>query len=341
MLPYLRRMESDAELRRPALPRRRRADPGPAPGRARRGGPPTTRSPRRARARATRGARTTTRPRAPASRRTASARATARASRPTTATSSRRASARTCASSAAPRSTGCSSRRGRAVGVRARVGERLDRGPRRQGRPVRRRDPLPGDPAALGHRARGPGRRGCPVGEGMQEHPLALFWLFPAPGRAARPRRAAGQLLPALLVRARGRGRQRHDDRVGQPDARPAGPTSRSHLVMDAPGGTWGGAGGGQAAGRPRPAVPVGNQQFGRGVAGAWRRPTPTSHPLIEQDLLDVARRPACACATASSAALELLRSGAFDTAFEHIAHRHDRPRPRRRCPTTRRSTRG
>ena len=53
---------------------------------------------------------------------------------------------------------------------------------------------------ASGRRAR---RSALPVGEGMQEHPLALFWLFHRPERAPGARRAPDELLPALLVRAR------------------------------------------------------------------------------------------------------------------------------------------
>ena len=158
---------------------------------------------------------------------------------------------------------------GRAVGVRARIGEedvevRADKVVLCAGAVA-----LPRDPAAVGHRPGWPGR---PAAR-RREHagaPARAVLVVPSPRRASGPRRTPGQLRPALLVRPRGRGRERHDHRVGQPDARPA---RRRHL---APGG-----------GGPRPPGP------GAGPAAARRRVVPGC----------------CACGSTSSSATAGSRS--------------------------------
>jgi choline dehydrogenase/5-(hydroxymethyl)furfural/furfural oxidase len=104
---------------------------------------------------------------------------------------------------------------------------------------------------------------------------------------------------------------------VNQTLALPADMTS--HLAADSAGsGTWGGAGGGRAAGGPGLLCIWINQQQGRG----WLRlasEDPDVHPEIQQDLLneegDLVR-----LRDAVKRGLEFIRTGAFDSAFAHFA---------------------
>jgi choline dehydrogenase/5-(hydroxymethyl)furfural/furfural oxidase len=156
------------------------------------------------------------------------------------------------------------------------------------------------------------------VGEGAQEHPLALLWLFPRP--EAAPGLDARQANCCLRYSS-GMADAGENDMmivsVNQTLALPADMTS--HLAADgAAAGTWGGAGGGTAAGGPGLLCIWVNQQQGRG----WLRlssPDPDDHPLIQQDLLhdagDLVRM-----RDGVKRALEMLRSGAFDAAFAHLA---------------------
>ena len=161
MLPYFRKLETDMNFRRRALPRQPRPDPGLPRAAPRTGAAWTARCAMPRSASATAGATTTTRPRAPASRPTPSTASPAAASRPTTATSSRRAAAPTCTivgdalveAVHARRQPAACHRRARA---RRRPGAYAAR--RARGDPVRRRHPLARHPAALRHR---PGRRCC------------------------------------------------------------------------------------------------------------------------------------------------------------------------------------
>jgi choline dehydrogenase/5-(hydroxymethyl)furfural/furfural oxidase len=93
---------------------------------------------------------------------------------------------------------------------------------------------------------------------------------------------------------------------------------ARSHLVMDDAGGTWGGAGAGTNAGGPGLLCVWANQEFSRGRL-SLASPDPDVHPQIDQNLLhepsDLVRM-----RDGVKRALELVRTGAFDTAFEHIA---------------------
>ena len=156
-----------------------------------------------------------------------------------------------------------------------------------------------------------------PVGEGMQEHPLALFWLFHRP--EAAPALDARQANCCLRYSSGMAGAGENDMMivsVNQTLALPAEVTS--HLAADGAAGTWGGAGGGQAAGGPGLLCIWVNQQQGRG----WLRlasPDPDVHPEIQQDLLhdqgDLVR-----LRDGVKRALELVRTGAFDAAFHHIA---------------------
>jgi choline dehydrogenase/5-(hydroxymethyl)furfural/furfural oxidase len=95
-------------------------------------------------------------------------------------------------------------------------------------------------------------------------------------------------------------------------------PEVTSHLATEDTAGTWGGAGGGGAAGGPGLLCLWVNQQQGRG----WLRlasDDPETHPLIHQDMLhhqgDLERM-----RDGVKRALEILRSGAFDSAFSHLA---------------------
>lgn len=91
-----------------------------------------------------------------------------------------------------------------------------------------------------------------------------------------------------------------------------------SHLVADGARGTWGGAGGGNASGGPGLLCLWANQEFSRGTL-RLASPDPDVHPVIEQNLLndpgDLTRM-----RDGVHRCLELIRSGSFDTAFEHIA---------------------
>jgi 5-(hydroxymethyl)furfural/furfural oxidase len=157
-----------------------------------------------------------------------------------------------------------------------------------------------------------------PVGVGMQEHPLALLWLSHRP--EALPELDARQTNCCLRYSS-GLADASDNDMmivsVNQTLALP--PEMTSHLSPDGAGsGTWGGAGGGQAAGGPGLLCIWVNQQQGRG----WLRlvsDDPDAHPLIQQDLLhddgDLVRM-----RDGVKRALEFVRTGAFNSAFEHIA---------------------
>ena len=157
-----------------------------------------------------------------------------------------------------------------------------------------------------------------PVGEGAQEHPLALFWLFARPG-AAPPldQRQANVCLRYSSGLADAGENDMMIVSVNQTLALP--PEVTSHLAVEsAAAGTWGGAGGGQAAGGPGLLCVWINQQQGRG----WLRlasADPDVHPLINQDMLhhqgDLVR-----LRDGVKRALDMLRSGAFDSSFGHLA---------------------
>ena len=156
-----------------------------------------------------------------------------------------------------------------------------------------------------------------PVGEHMQEHPLALFWLFHRPD--AHPRLDARQTNCCVRYSSGLEGAGDNDMMivsVNQTLALPAdvalAPRRRP------PAGTWGGAGGGQAPGGPGLLCLWLNQQFGRGRL-TLASPDPDVHPLIDQDLLNV-EADRVRMRDGVKRSLELLRSGSFDRAFEHIA---------------------
>jgi 5-(hydroxymethyl)furfural/furfural oxidase len=154
-----------------------------------------------------------------------------------------------------------------------------------------------------------------PVGEGMQEHPLALFWLFPRAD--ARPDVDARQANCLVRYSSEVEGAGANDMLIASVNQTLAPQEAASHLVMDGQSGTWGGAGGGQAAGGPGLLCVWANQERSRGWL-ALASPDPDAGPRIEQRLLDdtadlVRMRDAV------KRCLELAATGAFDAAFEHI----------------------
>ena len=155
-----------------------------------------------------------------------------------------------------------------------------------------------------------------PVGHGMQEHPLALFWLFPRPD--ARPDVDARQANCLVRYSSELEDAGSNDMMIASVNQTPALPDDApSHLVMDRESGTWGGAGGGQAAGGPGLLCVWANQQRGRGWLGLTS-PDPDVGPRIEQHLLDDAgdlRR----VRDGVKRCLQLVATGAFDAAFQHV----------------------
>jgi 5-(hydroxymethyl)furfural/furfural oxidase len=155
-----------------------------------------------------------------------------------------------------------------------------------------------------------------PVGHEMQEHPLALFWLFPRP--EARPDVDARQANCLVRYSSELEGAGANDMLIASINQTLALPDEvASHLAMDGQSGTWGGAGGGRAAGGPGLLCVWANQQRSRGWL-ALASPDPDVAPRIEQRLLDDAgdlRR----VRDGVKRCLELAATGAFDAAFEHI----------------------
>jgi 5-(hydroxymethyl)furfural/furfural oxidase len=156
-----------------------------------------------------------------------------------------------------------------------------------------------------------------PVGEGMQEHPLALFWLFARPD--AQPGLDARQTNCCLRYSSDLEGAGENDMMIVSVNQTLALPDDVvSHLVAAGESGTWGGAGGGRVAGGPGLLCLWANQQFSRGRL-RLHSANPDVHPQIDQELLneqsDLVRM-----RDGVKRALELLRAGSFDTDFEHIA---------------------
>ena len=155
-----------------------------------------------------------------------------------------------------------------------------------------------------------------PVGHGMQEHPLALFWLFPRP--EARPDVDARQANCLVRYSSELEDAGSDDMVIASVNQTPGvSDDTPSHLVMDRETGTWGGAGGGQAAGGPGLLCVWANQQRGRGWLGLTS-PDADVAPRIEQQLLDDPgdlRR----MRDGVRRCLELVATGAFDAPFDHI----------------------
>jgi choline dehydrogenase/5-(hydroxymethyl)furfural/furfural oxidase len=205
---------------------------------------------------------------------------------------------------------------GRAVGVRARIaGEWVEV---RADKVVLCAGAI-GSPAILLRSGIGPAGAAArlPVGEGMQEHPLALFWLFHRPD--AHPALDARQTNCCVRYSS-GLAEAGENDMmivsVNQTLALP--PDVTSTLVADQAAGRWGGAGGGEAPGGPGLLCLWLNQQIGRGRL-ELASPDPDVHPLIDQDLLNV-EADLSRMRDGVKRALGLLRSGSFDAAFSHLA---------------------
>jgi choline dehydrogenase/5-(hydroxymethyl)furfural/furfural oxidase len=156
-----------------------------------------------------------------------------------------------------------------------------------------------------------------PVGEGLQDHPLALFWLFLRP--QARPGLDARQTNCCLRYSSGLGGAGENDmmivainQTLAIPDDVIAGLTTESGV------GTWGGIGGGRDAGGPGLLCIWANQQFSRGRLRLASE-DPDVHPVIEENMLheesdllrmrDGVRR-----------GLELLAGGSFGSVLEHAA---------------------
>jgi choline dehydrogenase/5-(hydroxymethyl)furfural/furfural oxidase len=155
-----------------------------------------------------------------------------------------------------------------------------------------------------------------PVGQGMQEHPLALFWLFPRPD--ARPDVDARQANCLVRYSSELEGAGVNDMVLASVNQTLAMPDdAASHLVMDGQGGTWGGAGGGQSAGGPGLLCVWANQQHSRGWL-TLASPDPDVGPHIEQRLLDDVRD-LRRMRDGVKRCLELVATGAFDADFQHI----------------------
>ena len=155
-----------------------------------------------------------------------------------------------------------------------------------------------------------------PVGHGMQEHPLALFWLFPRPD--ARPDVDARQANCLVRYSSELAGAGANDMLIASVNQTLAvTDEAASHLAIDDPGGTWGGAAGGQTAGGPGLLCLWANQQSSRGWLGL-ASPDPDVSPRIEQRLLDD-HADLVRMRDGVKRCLELVAGGAFGTAFEHI----------------------
>jgi choline dehydrogenase/5-(hydroxymethyl)furfural/furfural oxidase len=151
----------------------------------------------------------------------------------------------------------------------------------------------------------------------MQEHPLALFWLFPRPD--ARPDVDARQANCLVRYTSDLEDTGVNDMMIASVNQTLALPEdAASHLVMDDQGGTWGGAGGGQSAGGPGLLCVWANQQRSRGWLDL-ASPDLDVGPRIEQRLLDDTRD-LVRMRDGVKRCLELIATGAFDDAFQHVA---------------------
>jgi 5-(hydroxymethyl)furfural/furfural oxidase len=155
-----------------------------------------------------------------------------------------------------------------------------------------------------------------PVGQGMQEHPLALFWVFLRP--EARPGLDARQTNCCLRYSSELAGAGENDMMVvsvNQTLALPHDVTSA--LAARGAGGTWGGAGGGHEGGGPGLLCIWANQEFSRGRL-RLASPQPDVHPVIDQDLLSD-ERDLVRMRDGVRRALQFLSDGAFSDVVEHV----------------------
>jgi choline dehydrogenase/5-(hydroxymethyl)furfural/furfural oxidase len=156
-----------------------------------------------------------------------------------------------------------------------------------------------------------------PVGEGLQDHPLALFWLHLRP--ELRPGLDARQVNCCLRYSSELAGAGENDMIVAAVNQTLAvGHDATSTLQADAATGTWGGVGGGHGEGGPGLLCVWANQQFSRGRLTVVS-PDPDVHPAIEENLLhedsDLVRM-----RDGVRRALDLLAGDPFASVLEHAA---------------------
>jgi 5-(hydroxymethyl)furfural/furfural oxidase len=162
----------------------------------------------------------------------------------------------------------------------------------------------------------GPAAR-LPVGESMQEHPLALFWLFLRP--EVRPGVNARQTNCCLRYSS-GLGGAGENDMmivgVNQTLSLPHDVTSA--LAAGGATGTWGGVAGGGEAGGPALLCLWVNQELSRGSL-TLASSDPDAHPVIEQNLLSD-ERDLVRMRDGVRRSLEMLASATFEAVVEHAA---------------------
>jgi 5-(hydroxymethyl)furfural/furfural oxidase len=156
-----------------------------------------------------------------------------------------------------------------------------------------------------------------PVGEGLQDHPLALFWLFLRP--ELRPDLDNRQTNCCLRYSSEIGGAGENDMMIVAVNQTLPLPHDVTTALAAAGGsGTWGGASGGHEAGGPGLLCVWVNQQVSSGRL-RLASPDPEVHPLIEEDLLreenDLVRM-----RDGVRRALELLASPSFGSILEHAA---------------------
>ena len=230
---------------------------------------------------------------------------------------------------------------GRAVGVRARIGGEWVDVRADQRRPVRRRDPLARDPAALRASARTARSPGCRSARACRSTRSRCSGCSTGPDAA--PGRSTQRQANCCLRYSSGlEGAGENDMMIVSVNQTLALP-GRRHLAPGRRGP------GGRDVGRRRrrrgarwvPACCASGSTSSSAAAGCTlASPDPDVHPLIDQDLLNV-EADLVRMRDGVKRSLDLLRSGAFDSAFGRIAIDMTGPRARRALRRRRRSTRG
>ena len=153
-----------------------------------------------------------------------------------------------------------------------------------------------------------------PVGEGLQDHPLALFWLHLRPH--ARPDLDARQTNCCLRYSSGIAGASENDMMIVSIN-QTLSPGDLTAVEADAAVGTWGGAGGGRSVGGPGLLCIWANQQVSRGRL-ALASDDPEVDPVIDENMLDdpgdLARM-----RDGVRRGLELLAGDAFGPVLEHV----------------------
>jgi choline dehydrogenase-like flavoprotein len=122
-----------------------------------------------------------------------------------------------------------------------------------------------------------------PVGEGLQDHPLALFWLHLRP--EACPDLDARQTNCCLRYSSGLAGAGDNDMMIVSIN-QTLSPADLTAAGADSAVGTWGGAGGGRTVGGPGLLCIWANQQLSRGRL-ALASDDPEVNPVIEENMLD------------------------------------------------------